>query len=193
MHPGPPRPASRRTGFTLVELMLVLAILGIIAGIAFPAVINTVRKGPMRQAVSDLEEGFLKARMLAILTGQPTELVIGAAEGTLAVRTVSETAPDPAAPGPAGMEDSPAPDPAPGEAPRPEALPSFSARLHPSITFKQLTVNLRDLMDETEAAVRFHPNGTCDALSATLFSETGEERSIALEITTGRARVETIR
>ena len=41
--------------------------------------------------------------------------------------------------------------------------------------------------------MRFQPNGTCDALFATLFSEAGEERTIALEIITGRARVEVIR
>ena len=189
---GPER-ATRRAGFTLIELMMVLAILGIIVGIGLPAVMGTVRKGPMRQAVSDLQEGFLKARMLAILTGQPAELVINAADGTLQVRAVTETAADPDL---APLEAFPEPLPeelGPDEPPRPEVLPTFSATLDSSVAFRQLTVSLRDMMDEPEAAVRFQPNGTCDALAATLFSEAGEERTIALEITTGRARVETIR
>lgn len=185
---------ARPAGFTLVEIMMVLAILGIILGVALPAMVGTVRRAPMRQAVSDLEEGFLKARMLAILTGQPAELLIRAGDGTLLVRPVSE-------PGLSEADTSAEPEPvgallegaAEEGAPRPEPLPKFSAQLHESITFKQLTVNLRDMMDETEAVVRFQPNGTCDALTAVLFSEAGEERLLQLEITTGRLRVETVR
>lgn len=193
MPPGRPERAGRPAGFTLVELMMVLAILGLIVGIGLPAVVGTIKKGPMRQAVSDLEEGFLKARMLAILTGQPAELVINAADGSLRVQAVTETAAEETAEGLA-----PAPEPAPEladpDAPvRPEPLPTFSAQLDPSVGFKQLTISLRDMMDEARAAVRFQPNGTCDAVFATLFSEAGEERTIALEITTGRARVEVIR
>jgi len=178
---------------------MALAILLIIVGVGLPAMITAVRKGPMRQAISDLEEGFLKARMLAILTGQSAEFVIQAANGTLAVRAVTDRAPD-AAGGEAtdGAAATPA-DWAGGgggdaeERPRTEPLPSFSATLHDSIAFRQLTVSLRDMMDEEEAAVRFYPNGTSDAFSARLFSETGEERVVDLEITTGRPRIETIR
>ena len=182
-------------GFTLFEIMMALAILLIIVGVGLPAMITAVRKGPMRQAISDLEEGFLKARMLAILTGQSAEFVIRAASGSLAVRMVTERAPEAA-----GAPDAPELPPPDGagadggeERPRTEPLPSFSATLHDSIAFRQLTVSLRDMMDEEEAAVRFYPNGTSDAFSARLFSETGEERAVALEITTGRPRIETIR
>ena len=188
-------PSSNSRGFTLFEIMMALAILLIIVGVGLPAMITAVRKGPMRQAISDLEEGFLKARMLAILTGQPAEFVIQAASGSLAVRLVTERAPEEA-----GAAAAPEPPPPEGagpdggeERPRTEPLPSFSATLHDSIAFRQLTVSLRDVMDEEEAAVRFYPNGTCDAFSARLFSEAGEERAVALEITTGRPRIETIR
>lgn len=190
------RPRTRR-GFTLIEIMMVLAILGILVGVGLPAMISTVRKGPMRQAVADLEEGFLKARMLAILTGQPAELLIRAGDGTLQVQAVSEAQPDPTAePGAAAGRPEPAPvpdavdDP---DKPRPEPLPSFSAKLDPSVAFKRLDVSLRDMMDEAQAAVRFYPNGTCDAFAATLVSDAGGERNVSLEITTGRARVEVIR
>lgn len=202
MSPHRPRevPAGRaspaaRAGFTLIELMMVLGILAIIVGVALPAMVGTVRKAPMRQALSDLQEGVLKARMLAILTGQPAELVLRAADGQIWVRSTSAL-------GPAGEEappeepppTEPAADPAPVDAPPPrEALPRFSARLHESLGFRQLTVNLQDLMDEPEAAIRFQPNGTCDALTAILASETGEERLLQLEITTGRLRVEELR
>lgn len=183
-------------GFTLFEIMMVLAILVIIVGVGLPAMVSTVRKGPMRQAMSDIEEGFLKARMLAILTGQPAELAINAASGSLDVRQVRDT---PSGASGRGIE-APVPEETDAgaeldaeERPRTEPLPSFSAQLHPSVAFRQLTVSLRDMMDEEEAAVRFYPNGTSDALYAVIFSEAGEEKTIALEITTGRPRIETIR
>lgn len=195
MHPAPTAPLPRpphRAAFTLIEIVMVLAILGIIVGIALPAAVGTVRKGPMRQAVSDLEEGFLTARMRAILTGQPAELLISAGDSSLEVRAVTEAPADAADAAPVALALA-GDDLAADEAPRPERLPSFAAKLHESVAFRTLNINLRDMMDAGQAAVRFYPNGTCDAFSATLFSEAGEERAIALEITTGRARVEVIR
>lgn len=187
----PGRSRTDATAFTLIELMMVVAILGITLGVALPALVGTVRKAPLRQALNDLDEGFLKARMLAILSGRPAELVIRASDGTLLVRQVSEsvpaefeeiTAPEAAAPPP--LEEAPA------AAPPREELPRFAARLHESLAFRQLIVNLRDMLDEPEAAVRFQPNGTCDALTAILTAETGQERLLQLEITTGRLRIQ---
>lgn len=189
--------ACARRGFTLFEIMMVLAILLIIVGVGLPAMITAVRKGPMRQAISDLEEGFLKARMLAILTGQPAEFAIQATSGSLSVRAVTEGGAGDAEAGSGVPNEATltewAGDDTGAERPRTEPLPSFSATLHESIAFRQLTVSLRDMMDEAEAAVRFYPNGTCDAFSALLISETGEERSVILEITTGRPSIEVIR
>lgn len=189
------RSRAGRAGFTLVELMMVVAILGIVLGVALPALVGTVRKAPLRQALSDFDEGVLKARMLAILTGQPAELVIRSADGALFVRSVTEAPPAAEAvpeleeAGASAVEDMPAA----AEAPRREELPRFSARLHESLAFRQLVVNLRDMMDEEEAAIRFQPNGTCDAFTAVLFAETGEERLLQLEITTGRLRIQDLR
>lgn len=190
--PGLFRPGP--AAFTLVEIMMVMAILGIVLGVALPALVGTVRKAPLRQALSDFEEGVLKARMLAILTGQPAELVIRVSDWSLFVRPVSETAPatEPGAE-PELAEMSPAAGSSDAAAPRGEELPRFSARLHDSLAFRQLAVNLRDMMDEEEAAIRFQPNGTCDAFTAVLVSETGEERLLQLEITTGRLRIQDLR
>jgi len=181
--------------FTLVEIMMVLAILVIVLGVALPVMVGTVRKAPLRQALNDLDEGFLKARMLAILSGQPAELVIRAADGTLLVRQVSETGPvEPEALAEPGTAASAPPAvETPADKPPREELPRFSAKLHESLAFRQLTVNLRDLMDEPEAVIRFQPNGTCDAFTAVLTAETGEERLLQLEITTGRLRIQELR
>ncbi|NUO75403.1 MAG: type IV pilin protein [Lysobacter sp.] len=49
------RPATA-PGFTLIELMVALAILGILVGIAYPAYLDSVRKSRRGQAKADLLE-----------------------------------------------------------------------------------------------------------------------------------------
>jgi hypothetical protein len=146
----------------------------------------------MRQAISDLEEACRNARMLAILQGEPTEVVIQAGEGVVSVSRAT-VAREPA-------NDFSSPGGELGGLPERQAAPAgkvevepFRAKLPASVAFKKLIVNLQDMMDEKEARVRFYPNGTCDALTAHLLSELHEERSLTLEITTGREIVEVIR
>jgi type IV pilus assembly protein PilE len=47
-------PASRRNGFTLIELMIVVVIIGILAAIAYPSYRDSVRKGRRASAESYL-------------------------------------------------------------------------------------------------------------------------------------------
>jgi len=47
---------QRQAGFTLIELMIVVAIVGVIAAIAYPAYDDSVRKGRRAQAKADLVE-----------------------------------------------------------------------------------------------------------------------------------------
>lgn len=47
---------KRRAGFTLIELMIVVAIIGIIAAIAYPSYMNSVRDTRRTTAQSDLLE-----------------------------------------------------------------------------------------------------------------------------------------
>ncbi len=44
----------RTRGFTLFEILVVLAILSIVATISVPSVVQAAKKSPMRQAMSDL-------------------------------------------------------------------------------------------------------------------------------------------
>ena len=93
---------SIEPGFTLFEILVVLAILSIVATISVPSVVQAAKKSPMRQAISDLEEACRNARMLAILEGEPTEVVIRAGEGALTVSRAFIARPSTAEPG--GME-----------------------------------------------------------------------------------------
>jgi len=178
-----------RAGFTMAELMIVIAIMGVILAMGVPTVFNALRKSPMRQAVSDVQDACRAARMMAIVQGRPAELVITAQDGGLVVRPTAER---PAGQAESSRQGEPAAA-AGAETPPPAPALGFSARLPESVAFKKLLVNLRDMMEYDEARVRFYPNGTCDALVATLLSERNEERTITLEMTTGRDHLEVVR
>lgn len=180
---------SRASGFTLFELLIVVALLSIVVAISLPSFLRAVRKSPLRQAMSDLEEACGSARMMAIMEGKPAEVVIRAADGAIQVRLLQETAPS---------EEPVATAPLPNEGDGQQARASTAVsplliKLPPSVAFKRLVVNLEDMMDSEEARIRFFPNSTCDAFAATLLSDENEERTITFEITTARGIVEVAR
>jgi prepilin-type N-terminal cleavage/methylation domain-containing protein len=207
--PAPGRARARdranRRAFTLFEILVVLAILSIVATIGVPAVLQVAKKNPLRQAVSDLTEACQNARMLAILRGERTELVIDANERSLQVRFAPQAPagrshrPGDAFAGPGPEDEAPPGDG--GAAPATTAeLQPFRATLPENVEFSRLVVNLQDMIfgpeaiDAVQARVRFYPNGTCDAfLAHLLWGETREERKITLEITTGREAIEVVR
>jgi len=189
---------GRRRAFTLFELMIVIAILGIIATISMPSLIQSMRKRPMRKATEDLQEACRYARLKAVIEGRTAEIVIQAGSGVIRVQAADLSS---AAERPPEINAAPPLEPsAESSASRPDGprvrhgkVPNRDWRLPESVAFKELTINLRDMMEMPEARIRFYPDGTCDALDAVLFSEQNEERRLRLEITTGRDILEVIR
>lgn len=51
----------KQKGFTLLELMIVVAVIGIIAGIALPSYTNYIKKGKVAEATSNLADLRIKA------------------------------------------------------------------------------------------------------------------------------------
>ena len=57
-----PRAAHRAAAFTLMEIMVVVAIIGLCAAMSVPAILQMRREGPMRKAVNDILELCARAR-----------------------------------------------------------------------------------------------------------------------------------
>ena len=67
-------PKSPRRAFTLIEVMIVVAIVGLMAAMGMPSMLQALRKDGMRKAVSDVNEVLENARAKAIYSGKTTEV-----------------------------------------------------------------------------------------------------------------------
>ena len=176
--------APQRRGFTLIEIMIVIGIMALVLAMGMPSIIQTMRKDPLRQAVSDFVDGCSQARALAILDGVPAELAIRAADGQMIVRRVSTNS--------VGQAPSEGEIARPAAAGAPSGAAGFSARLHEDIAVTLLYVNLKDQMEAEESHVHFYPNGTSDEFTIVLESRLGV-RKISLDCVTAIADVEFVR
>jgi prepilin-type N-terminal cleavage/methylation domain-containing protein len=184
---------DNRSAFTLIELMMVVAIMGICLAFGIPAISNMVHRAPLTQAVMDVTEGCRKARAIAILRDQPMEMLIysdgriqvSAAQIAAVADANGSVAPPPAkntVMAAAAAEVNPPPHP---------QSDGFSAQLADTVAVELIDVNFVDYMGADVARVRFYPNGTSDEFTMVLKKD-NERRKISLEVVTGLARVEAL-
>jgi prepilin-type N-terminal cleavage/methylation domain-containing protein len=73
-----------RTAFTLIEIMIVVGIIGLMAAMGVPSILQSLQKEGMRKAVSDMVDACNDARAHAILGGQPTDVTFHPLDRTFA-------------------------------------------------------------------------------------------------------------
>jgi prepilin-type N-terminal cleavage/methylation domain-containing protein len=185
--------ATPRAGFTLIELMIVIGIMGLVAAMGLPSFVRNFRKEGMRKAVSDVVEACGNARAAAILTGDVTELVFHPRDGSFSVVK--------APPDVGGWADSVNPAmlgggggiPGASVAPMSQTAsagpPAFSARFPDNVLIELLGVNFMEYQEADLARVRFYPNGMSDEFTIILRSDRDEWRKITLESVTALAEV----
>ena len=82
----------RAQGFTLIEIMMVVAIIGLTLTMGIPSFVRVLKKEGMRKAESDLLEACQNARRAAIINNQTTDLVFHPLEGSFEVPGAFEKA-----------------------------------------------------------------------------------------------------
>lgn len=72
-------------GFTLIEIMMVVAIIGLTLTMGIPSFVRVLKKEGMRKAESEMLEACQDARRAAIMNNQATDLVLHPIDGTFEV------------------------------------------------------------------------------------------------------------
>ncbi|QDU89983.1 hypothetical protein Pla175_33820 [Pirellulimonas nuda] len=106
-----PRRYRRQTphGFTLVEVLLVLALMVVVAALAAPAMSGAFGRGQLRQAAQKLCTVWSQARLDAMSTGTPREFRCELGTGTFSIATgsvVADPTADPAVGSSQGVESA---------------------------------------------------------------------------------------
>lgn len=171
--------SPKRSAFTLIEVMIVIAIVGIVMTAGIPMMWKALSKDQLSKAVNDVIEGCKTARDRAILQNRPYDFVIrNRSEKDAELTVEAARIKDPsglAFPG----SDKPMREPG-------SLMGDFPRKLGDDVMIELLDVNFVDHMGATEARVRFYPNGTSDEFTI-LMKKDGVQRHVRVDIITGTA------
>jgi type II secretory pathway pseudopilin PulG len=163
-----PRGSRPVSAFTLIEIMLVVALIALISTTAIPSIYQLSKKEGMRRAVQDLLDVCENARAQAVFSGKAVAIVFYPPERRFGISGSPSAGVDPET-----GEARPAPDARPGT--------GLTGTIPDDITLEMLDVNQSEYKDSETAVVWFYPNGTCEELTLNYRSEKGEFRWIKLE------------
>jgi Tfp pilus assembly protein FimT len=152
----------------LIEIMIVVAIIGLVAAMGLPSMIMALHKEGLRKAVSDLQDICSAARSQAIFRNQKMAVVFHPATKRFEVEGAAAS----------GSADST--DKSSGKV--------TGSTLPDSVDMAMLDINLQDYGASDWARVFFYPNGTSDEMTVVLHSK-DEWRKITLEFSTGLTSV----
>jgi len=157
------RHSSFRRGFTLIEIMIVVAIIGMMAAMGLPSIIKAVQKEGMRKAISDITDVCASARAKAIWTQQPVAVVFHPLTEDRSFEVMG------------GGEGH-------------SSTYIHAGKLPPGVDFVMLDIEHLDFGASKDAYLWFFPNGTANEMTMVLHDRS-DWRKITVEFATGMTRV----
>jgi prepilin-type N-terminal cleavage/methylation domain-containing protein len=163
------RHSSFQRAFTLIEVMVVVAIIGLMAAMGLPSIIKALQKEGMRKAVDDMTGVFFSAREKAIVTNTKVAVVFHPRDRQFGVE------------GTAGEG---------GTIVNTHSGRAMVATLPDGVELGMLDIFRQDYVQSDWAKIFFNPDGTCDEAVIVLIAKGGaESQKITLEYATGLPNV----
>jgi prepilin-type N-terminal cleavage/methylation domain-containing protein len=174
---------SRRRAFTLVEVLMVLAIMGIITIVTMPYLVKSIRGNRLRVAANTVVRAGRYARSMAILSNREMILLFDLSAASVSVAPYRS----PVQPSPASPDSIPAPSssdsstesdtPAP-----PPGSPSFNfTRQLDAVRIESVDLEHKDSRNSKKLAVLYRSNGRCTPYEVKLVDEFGTTMRITVD------------
>ena len=169
--------SRRRRAFTLIEILVVMAIIMVIMATGVPSIVRGLRTDHLSQAVKDTIEGCKTARDRAIFQGIPWAFVLKE-DRQFTVEPM---------PGDSGQRTRAGQIvPSGSGASNNSPYSGFPRTLDEHVRVDKIAVNFVEPEKETEVRVRFFPNGTADEFTV-VYSVGQKQRFIKVDVVTGLA------
>jgi prepilin-type N-terminal cleavage/methylation domain-containing protein len=157
--------------FTLMELMVVVAIIGLVAAMSIPAILQIRHEAPMRKAIDDIMEMCDRARAGAVMKNTTATIIFHPRSGKAELVNGDNNA----------------------ALTKRLGQPSVTAiQFDPSVNVEGLGINLKDWTEAASAPVNFYSNGTSDEMTLILTCA-GEREMITLELATAMADIKPLK
>jgi len=169
---------TNRTGVTLLELMLVLVLLIVVAGLAMPIFTGMARAARLRNGADQIRAAMAQARVRAITSGQIFALRYDLNAGTYTTSPYSQFIDANEASSEAQLVTE--------SRSLPEGVRFFAGN---SVTDNRSTLAAREEQAAEEPAVLFYPDGTTSTAELQINNEEGSALVIALRGMTGTSIV----
>lgn len=173
--------SKKQTGFTLIEMLLVLALIGIITAITIPQFVNSMRSNRLRVGVRAVVMSGRYARSMAVMKQVDILLTFNIDEGVITVDEVSLT--DAAAKKllsdePDGVDD----DSGDEETAVPEKVlnrTELISRKLDNVSFEYIEID-GDMITAKSATVVYSSNGRCNPYNVMISDDQG--KSVLVEV-----------